>query len=74
MTEYVMAKLAGEVLCADLTRRDRGLKILVRRLPPLLTDQTAAIPNVGSSSQAVEIALSIVRDMARMNGAAAGVI
>lgn len=74
MTEYVMAKLAGEVLCADLGRRDRGLKILVRRLPPLLTDQTAGLPNVGPSSQAVEIALSIVRDMARMTGAAAEVI
>jgi len=74
MTEYVMAKIAGEVLCADLIRRDRGLKILVRRLPPLLTDQTAGLPNVGSSSQAVEAALSIVRDMVRMNGAAADVI
>ena len=69
MTEYVMAKLAGEVLCADLARRDRGLKILVRRLPPLLTDQTAAISNVGSSTQAIEIVLSVVREMARMSGA-----
>jgi acyl dehydratase/NAD(P)-dependent dehydrogenase (short-subunit alcohol dehydrogenase family) len=67
MTEYVMAKLAGEILCADLTQRERGLKILVRRLPPLLTDQTAALPNAGSSAQAVEIVLSIVREMARMN-------
>jgi NAD(P)-dependent dehydrogenase (short-subunit alcohol dehydrogenase family) len=67
MTEYVMAKLAGEVLCADLARRDRGLKILVRRLPPLLTDQTAGISTVGSSTQAVEIVLSVVREMARMD-------
>jgi NAD(P)-dependent dehydrogenase (short-subunit alcohol dehydrogenase family) len=67
MTEYVMAKLAGEVLCADLARRDRGLKILLRRLPPLLTDQTASISNVGSSAQALELVLSVVREMTRMS-------
>jgi NAD(P)-dependent dehydrogenase (short-subunit alcohol dehydrogenase family) len=72
MTEYVMAKLAGEVLCADLARRDRGLKILLRRLPPLLTDQTASISNVGSSAQALELILSVVREMARMSNVREG--
>lgn len=72
MTEYVMAKLAGEVLCADLARRDRGLKILVRRLPSLLTDQTAGIANVGSSAHALELVLSAVREMAIMSNVREG--
>ena len=66
MTEYVMAKLAGEALCRDITRYDRSIKILVRRLPPLLTDQTSVVSNVGSSEQAIETLLPIVREIARM--------
>ncbi len=41
MTEYAMAKAAGELLCEDLDRWADGAKVVVRRLPRLLTDQTA---------------------------------
>jgi hypothetical protein len=46
LTEYAMAKVAGEILCADLLPAMPGLKILVNRLPRILTDQTAtAVPS-----------------------------
>jgi hypothetical protein len=41
MTEYAMAKAAGEVLCADVPRLLPRTKVLVERLPRILTDQTA---------------------------------
>jgi hypothetical protein len=43
MTEYAMAKAAGELLCADLVRAFPGLTIARPRLPRLPTDQTASI-------------------------------
>ena len=44
MTEYSMAKMAGELLCADLNRSyRRHLRIHVERLPRVLTDQTASL-------------------------------
>ena len=46
MTEYAMAKAAGEILCADLARAYPDLKIAAPRLPRILTDQTATVPPV----------------------------
>jgi acyl dehydratase/NAD(P)-dependent dehydrogenase (short-subunit alcohol dehydrogenase family) len=43
LVEYAMAKSAGEILCAGLMRQVPGLKIVVARLPRVLTDQTATI-------------------------------
>jgi NAD(P)-dependent dehydrogenase (short-subunit alcohol dehydrogenase family) len=43
MTEYAQSKAAGEALCAELARIFPQLKILVERLPRLLTDQSAAV-------------------------------
>jgi NAD(P)-dependent dehydrogenase (short-subunit alcohol dehydrogenase family) len=43
MTEYSMAKLAGEMLCAAMAGDHAGLRILAPRLPRVLTDQTAAV-------------------------------
>lgn len=43
MTEYAMAKAAGEQLCRDLARGAPNLKILAPRLPRVLTDQTASV-------------------------------
>lgn len=43
MTEYAMAKLAGEALCADMNRALAPLHITVSRMPRLATDQTASI-------------------------------
>jgi hypothetical protein len=71
MTEYAMAKAAGEILCADLQQSRPGLWILVARLPRLLTDQTAAasvMPGAAgaegpSGEDAVRTMLPILRAM-----------
>ena len=43
MLEYAMAKAAGEVLAADLTRFYPNLRVEVARLPRLPTDQTSGL-------------------------------
>jgi NADP-dependent 3-hydroxy acid dehydrogenase YdfG len=43
MSVYAQSKTAGEALCAELTRDFPQIKILVERLPRLLTDQSAAV-------------------------------
>jgi hypothetical protein len=64
MTEYAMAKAAGEILCTDLARRNKGLRLIVERLPRLLTDQTATVmPTKNIASH--EIMLPIVRRVER---------
>lgn len=45
MTEYAMAKTAGELLCTDLVRHYPQLKIVVDRLPRLATEQTLSVQN-----------------------------
>jgi len=61
LTEYAMAKAAGEVLCTDLAALP-GLRLRMRRLPRLPTDQTSSIVPV-QSADAVEVMLAAVRDM-----------
>lgn len=63
MTEYAMAKAAGEILCADLARNNTNLTITCPRLPRILTDQTATVPPVES-----ENALSVVLPLLRTEG------
>lgn len=46
MTEYAMAKSAGEILCQELARAHRGLTVSAPRLPRVMTDQTATVPPV----------------------------
>jgi acyl dehydratase/NAD(P)-dependent dehydrogenase (short-subunit alcohol dehydrogenase family) len=46
LVEYAMAKAAGELLCAGMMRQVSGLKVVVARLPRVLTDQTATIAQV----------------------------
>jgi hypothetical protein len=60
MTEYAMAKSAGEILCADLERSNKQFRILVERLPRMLTDQTATVIPAKAMSPA-EVMLPIVR-------------
>jgi short chain dehydrogenase/MaoC like domain len=48
MTEYVMAKSAAEVLCSEIDRSMPRVRTLVRRLPRILTDQTATVTPVES--------------------------
>jgi NAD(P)-dependent dehydrogenase (short-subunit alcohol dehydrogenase family) len=42
-TEYAMAKAAGEVICDDLSRNMKHIRVTSARLPRLPTDQTASI-------------------------------
>lgn len=62
MTEYVMAKGAGEVLCARLNESLSPLRILVSRLPRLATDQTASNLPV-ETLPALETLLPLVRQV-----------
>jgi NADP-dependent 3-hydroxy acid dehydrogenase YdfG len=62
MTEYTMAKAAGEILCADMNISMESLRVIVRRLPRLLTDQTASNIEVETSS-ALDTMLPIVLDV-----------
>ncbi|QPF90272.1 SDR family NAD(P)-dependent oxidoreductase [Bradyrhizobium commune] len=64
MTEYAMSKAAGEILCQDLDRRMKNLRILTARLPRILTDQTASISDV-ESADALETLIPLVRDVQR---------
>jgi len=62
MTEYAMAKAAGEVLCTDLHRFWPGIHIISVRLPRLLTDQTATMFPTETAST-VDLILPIIRDV-----------
>jgi nucleoside-diphosphate-sugar epimerase len=59
MTEYAMAKSAGEALCNDINRFMTGVSVLQRRLPRLATDQTATVTAVESVSS-VDVLREIV--------------
>jgi NAD(P)-dependent dehydrogenase (short-subunit alcohol dehydrogenase family) len=67
MTEYAMAKAAGEILCADLARSSTGSRVIVERLPRMLTDQTATTMAIKTASP-LEVMLPIVRRMEARDG------
>lgn len=62
MAEYAAAKAAGEESCALLARSHRGFRVIVKRLPRMLTDLTASLlqPEV---VDAVDSMLPIIREM-----------
>jgi acyl dehydratase len=62
LTEYVMAKAAGEILCAQMQRYFPQVRITVERLPRVITDQTATVAIVESHA-AVDVMLPIIRRM-----------
>lgn len=62
MTEYAMAKAAGEILCTDLNRFVRGIKVVTHRLPRLPTDQTLS-PTQAAMPDPIDVLLPIVREM-----------
>jgi acyl dehydratase/NADP-dependent 3-hydroxy acid dehydrogenase YdfG len=68
MTEYAAAKAAGEVLCEDMNRFMRGVRVVQRRLPRLPTDQTLSLVSVASADP-LEVLLPIVREVQRVEGA-----
>jgi NAD(P)-dependent dehydrogenase (short-subunit alcohol dehydrogenase family)/acyl dehydratase len=59
MTEYAMAKAAGEVLARDLAAA-LGVSITTPRIPRVLTDQTATVPPV-QTADAVDVMLPLLR-------------
>jgi acyl dehydratase len=64
MTEYAMAKAAGELLCADMKWLLPGVEVYVKRLPRLRTDQTATlVPVLGEAS--IDILLPMILEMQR---------
>jgi hypothetical protein len=67
MTEYAMAKAAGEVLCADIQTFENLGRILVRRLPRLPTDQTASLMNI-ATAEPISVILPIVREVHAIGG------
>jgi NAD(P)-dependent dehydrogenase (short-subunit alcohol dehydrogenase family)/acyl dehydratase len=62
MTEYCMAKLAGEMLCAHMNRTSRRVHIIVSRLPRVLTDQTSTMLPVGAEDP-LKVMLPEIRNM-----------
>lgn len=62
MTEYAMAKQAGEVLCADLNDQWPNIKIVVSRVPRVLTDQTASLVQVESANP-IDVMLPVIRQV-----------
>ena len=62
MTEYTMAKAAGEVLCADIQSFESPGRILVRRLPRLPTDQTSSLLKI-ETVDPISVILPIVREL-----------
>jgi NAD(P)-dependent dehydrogenase (short-subunit alcohol dehydrogenase family) len=73
-TEYAMAKMAGEILAKYVNQFMSGVHVISRRLPRILTDQTATV-GVASADNALDVMLPIVYDvqqMARPDPAARG--
>ena len=64
LTEYAAAKAAGETVCRTLNASTPGLRILVRRLPRVTTDQTATILPARALDP-VEALLPVLREMHR---------
>lgn len=62
MTEYTMAKAAGEILCADINEQLAPTRVVMTRLPRLATDQTASVTAVETES-AVDVIAGVIRAM-----------
>jgi NAD(P)-dependent dehydrogenase (short-subunit alcohol dehydrogenase family) len=62
MTEYAMSKAAGEVLCAEMAASQPPMKVTVRRLPKLPTDQTASITG-WETADPLKTMLPIIREV-----------
>jgi NAD(P)-dependent dehydrogenase (short-subunit alcohol dehydrogenase family) len=63
--EYAMAKTAGEILAKYVNEFMSGLHVICRRLPRILTDQTATV-GVASADNALDVMLPIVYDVQQM--------
>jgi hypothetical protein len=65
LTEYAMAKAAGEVLLSDLNATSTTLHVVSSRLPRMGSDQTNTIAGLGEETDGVAVMLGIVREMWR---------
>jgi NAD(P)-dependent dehydrogenase (short-subunit alcohol dehydrogenase family) len=64
-TEYAMAKSAGEILAKGINEFIPNVHVTCRRLPRILTDQTATV-GVASAANALDVMLPIVYDVQQM--------
>ena len=64
-TEYAMAKTAGEILAKYVNEFLSGIHVICRRLPRILTDQTATV-GVASADNALDVMLPIVYEVQQM--------
>lgn len=62
MTEYAMIKAAGEILCDEMNATAGFPVVISRRLPRMLTDQTATLARV-STEDALATLLPVVREV-----------
>jgi NAD(P)-dependent dehydrogenase (short-subunit alcohol dehydrogenase family) len=67
MSVYAMAKAAGEVLCEEIAQRWPGFRVVVRRLPRLLTDQTSTVLSIPTPA-VQDVLLPIIRDIEALHG------
>ena len=65
IAEYAMAKVAGETLANYLNQFMSNIQVLCRRLPRVLTDQTATV-GVASADNALDVLLPIVYEVQAM--------
>jgi len=61
--EYVAAKAAGEALCNHLQSYVRGLRVVIVRIPRMLTDQTAGVSNLPSEKEHIDQVLTCLRPL-----------
>jgi acyl dehydratase len=62
MTEYAMAKAAGELLCADMAVYEKPIAITLSRLPRLPTDQTATLTAI-ETADPLAVMVPLVREV-----------
>ncbi len=62
MTEYAMIKAAGEILCEEMSATEGFPLVIGRRLPRMLTDQTATLARV-ATDDALTTMLPVVREV-----------
>jgi NAD(P)-dependent dehydrogenase (short-subunit alcohol dehydrogenase family) len=60
--EYAMAKMAGEILVRHLNEFMPEIRVICRRLPRILTDQTTTV-GVASADNALDVMLPIVYEV-----------
>ena len=63
MTEYAMAKAAGEVLISDLNAKSSKVHVISSRLPRMGSDQTNTIVSGAEEADSSAIMLAIIRSM-----------